>query len=95
MLGEKAADMVANIRRAARYLQAAVRQGAELIAGRMARDIGDAKLPLAKLLSKITAAGNALLNVRSGEGQRWLQTVAELPQVDELCASLYSSKPTA
>ena len=74
-------------------MQAAVQQAAKSLAEQLQASLGQLSLPLAKVLPRITAAGNALLHVREGRGQDWLVSVADLPQVQELCASVYCCGP--
>lgn len=75
------------------HLQVAVQQAARHLAKQIEAEMGGSTLPLAKLLPKITAAGNTLLHAQEEGNQGWLRAIAELPQVEELCASVYSCGP--
>ena len=74
-------------------VQAAVQQAARQVADRIESEVGSSRYPLAKMVPKVTAAGNALLDVHSHQGGKWLGAVADLAQVKELCASVYSCGP--
>ena len=74
-------------------LQSAVGEAASQVERQLRSDVGDATLPLAKMVPKVTAAGNRLLDARSPDGLEWLRSVSELGKVNELCASVYSCGP--
>lgn len=55
--------------------------------------MGSQDLPLAKVIPKIAAAGNDLLDGKGTIAQDWIQAIADLPRVRELCGSVYSCGP--
>ena len=75
------------------YLQSAVAEAASQVERQIRSDVGGATLALAKMVPKVTAAGNRLLDTRSPDGLDWLRSVSELGKVNELCASVYSCGP--
>lgn len=74
-------------------LQSAVAEAANQVEQQIKSDVGGVTLPLAKMVPKVTAAGNRLLDARSPDGLQWLRSVSELGKVNELCASVYSCGP--
>ena len=74
-------------------LQSAVAEAANQVERQIRSDVGGATLALAKMVPKVTAAGNRLLDARSPDGLEWLRSVSELGKVNELCASVYSCGP--
>ena len=55
--------------------------------------MGSQTLPHAKIIPKIAAAGSDLLDGKSNVAQDWIQSIAALPRVKELCGSVYSCGP--
>ncbi len=51
------------------------------------------KLPLAKLIPRVSAAGTASLDPGSPATRDCLAAVSALPAVKQLCASVYSAGP--
>jgi len=75
-------------------MQGAVQEAAKQVEGQIRVEVGEASMPLAKLIPKVTAAGDRLMDVKSVVGgQQWLHSVSDLPKVRELCASVYSCGP--
>lgn len=72
----------------------AVQEAAKQVEIHVRSEVGAATMPLAKLIPKITSAGDKLMDVKSVlGGQEWLHNVSSLPKVRELCSSVYSCGP--
>ncbi|KAK9800840.1 hypothetical protein WJX73_007176 [Symbiochloris irregularis] len=74
-------------------VQAAVREVARTLGQSLVADLGVSPLPLAKAVPRVVAAADGFLASTSLLRAQALGSVAQLPQVQKLCATVYSCGP--
>ncbi|KAK9840126.1 hypothetical protein WJX74_003876 [Apatococcus lobatus] len=101
---EIVSDMLAEVRDVigTAKFHAALRASVQAVAARTADGLANSeagtgldklKLPLAKLIPRVSAAGTAALDSSSTSTRDCLAAVSALPAVQQLCASVYSAGP--
>ena len=71
-------------------LQVSVQEAAKIVAHELQQELGDAKLPMAKLCSRVGGLANSVLDKNNNECMR---KFADLKEVQRLSATVYCCGP--
>ncbi len=74
-------------------LQASVDEVIRQVWELVQRELGDAQLPMAKVVPRVSLVADALLKPDGAIRQSVLSAIASLPEVERLAASVYSFGP--
>ncbi len=74
-------------------MQASVDEVIKQVRELVQRELGDAQLPMAKVVPRVSLVADALLKPDGAIRQSVLAAIASLPEVERLVASVYSFGP--
>ncbi len=74
-------------------MQAAVDEVIRQVRDLVQKELGDAQLPMAKVVPRVSLVADALLKPDGAIRQSVIAAIAALPEVEKLAASVYSFGP--